>query len=149
MQTPGPDHPITIRQADGRWRALFHNAVIADSANALELQEASYPPVVYFPKEDVSLEYAAKTDHRTHCPYKGDASYYTFKRDTEFAENVAWSYEDPNPAVAQIAGHIAFYPDRVEVYRPLTVDPKEARRQRFQAAGSRIVTRHRPLGRKA
>ena len=116
MLTPGPDHPITIRQADTRWRAEFDGHVIADSNDALVLQEASYAPVVYFPREDVALEYAAKTDRASHCPYKGDASYYTFRMHSEIAENVAWSYEAPFEAMSQIAGRIAFYPDRVRVY---------------------------------
>ena len=116
MLTPGPDHPITIRPADNRWRAEFDGHVIADSNDALILQEASYAPVVYFPAEDVALEYAARTHHHTHCPYKGEASYYTFKMHTVIEENVAWSYETPHPAVSQIAGRIAFYPDRVRVY---------------------------------
>jgi len=116
MLTPGPDHPITVAPARTRWRALFHGHVIADSAEALVLQEASYSPVVYFPREDVALEYMARTDHASHCPYKGDASYYTLRMESEVAENVAWSYESPYPAMSRIANHIAFYPDRVKVY---------------------------------
>ena len=116
MLTPGPDHPITIRPADNRWRAEFDGHVIADSADAVILQEANLGPVVYFPREDVALEYAAKTHKASHCPYKGDASYYTFRMHSMIAEDVAWSYEEPFPAVAQIAGRVAFYPDRVRVY---------------------------------
>jgi uncharacterized protein (DUF427 family) len=116
MLTPGPDHPITVRPAGARWRAEFDGHVIADTNDALVLQEADYAPVVYFPREDVALEYAARTDRTSHCPYKGDASYYTFKMHTQIAENVAWSYEAPFEQMNQIAGRIAFYPDRVRVY---------------------------------
>jgi uncharacterized protein (DUF427 family) len=116
MKIPGPDHPITITPAKTRWRALFENHVIADSGQALVLKEAAYKPVVYFPREDVSMEFMSKTDRVTHCPYKGDASYYTVLMDGRFGENSVWSYEEPFPAMEQIRGHLAFYPDKVEVY---------------------------------
>jgi uncharacterized protein (DUF427 family) len=116
MKTPGPDHPITVTPATTRWRALFQGHVIADSADALVLQEADYPPVIYFPREDVSMEYMARTDHRTHCPYKGDAAYYTLRMDSEIADNAVWTYEEPYPAMTMIAGRVAFYPNVVEVY---------------------------------
>lgn len=116
MKIPGPDHPITITPATRRWRARFYGHVIADSANALVLKEATYPPVVYFPREDVSMEYMSRTDRSTHCPYKGDASYYTLLMDGHFAENGIWTYEEPYPAMSLIAGHLAFYPNQVEIY---------------------------------
>jgi uncharacterized protein (DUF427 family) len=116
MKIPGPDHPITIKAAAARWRALYAGHVIADSNAALVLQEAAYPQVIYFPREDVSMEYLSRTHHSTHCPYKGDASYYTILMDGHFAENAVWSYEDPFPAMSAIAGRLAFYPDRVEIY---------------------------------
>ncbi|WP_374469777.1 DUF427 domain-containing protein [Phenylobacterium sp.] len=116
MMTPGPDHPITVEPGRTRWRAMFNDAVIADSDDALVLREADYPAVVYFPRDSVAMEYMARTDRVTHCPYKGDATYYTIRRNSEIAENVAWSYEDPADTVGQIAGRIAFYTDQVEVY---------------------------------
>ena len=111
-----PDQPITIRSAENRWRVEMAGHVIADSADAVILDERGHSPVVYFPREDVALEYAAKTHHASHCPRKGDASYYTFKLDSDLEENVAWSYEQPFEAVGQIAGRIAFYPERVRIY---------------------------------
>ncbi len=116
MKTPGPDHPITLTPATRRWRALYEGHVIADTADALILQEANYPPVVYFPREDVGMEYMARTDRSTHCPYKGDAAYYTLLMNGHIAENVVWTYEQPYPAMELIEGRIAFYTDRVEVY---------------------------------
>jgi uncharacterized protein (DUF427 family) len=116
MKIPGPDHPITITPAARRWRAKFQGHVIADSADALVLQEASYPPVVYFPRDHVSMEYLRRTERSTHCPYKGDASYYTLAMDGHFGENAVWTYESPFPAMAAIAGRLAFYPNQVEVY---------------------------------
>lgn len=118
MKIPGPDHPITITPAGRRWRARYQGHVIADSGDALVLQEASYPPVIYFPREDVSMAFLARTAHATHCPYKGDAAYYTLQMDGHFAENAIWTYEEPYPAMAEIAGRLAFYTNKVEVYAP-------------------------------
>jgi uncharacterized protein (DUF427 family) len=129
MKIPGPDHPITITPAKTRWRAQFAGHVIADSADALVLQEADYKPVVYFPREDVSMEYFSRTDRSTHCPYKGDAAYYTILMDGNFGDNAVWTYEEPFPAMEQIRGRLAFYPDKVEVYEVSeeAVNPKAAR----------------------
>lgn len=116
MKTPGPDHPITLTPAARRWRAMYSGHVIADTDDALILQEANYPPVVYFPRDDVAMEYMARTDRSTHCPYKGDAAYYTLLMNGHIAENAVWTYEHPYPAMALIEDRLAFYPDKVEVY---------------------------------
>lgn len=116
MLTIGPDHPITVTPAKTRWRAFFNGHVIADTADALILQEANYPPVVYFPRQDVAMEYMGRTDRTTHCPYKGDAAYYTIRMDSEIADNAVWTYEAPFDQMSAIAGRLAFYTDKVEVY---------------------------------
>ncbi len=100
MKIPGPDHPITLEASPRRVRAKFDNHVIADTDDALILREASYPPVYYFPKDHVEMGFFGRTDHSTQCPYKGDATYWTLTMEGDIAENVAWSYEDPFPAVA-------------------------------------------------
>lgn len=116
MKTPGPDHPITLTPATRRWRAMYSGHVIADTNDAIILQEASYPPVVYFPRDDVAMDYMSRTERSTHCPYKGDAAYYTLLMDGHIAENAVWTYEQPYPAMAPIEGRLAFYTDKVEVY---------------------------------
>ena len=116
MKIPGPDHPITTAINPRRVRALIAGHVIADTVQALTLNEADYPAVQYFPREDVEMGFSAKTGKATECPYKGQASYYTFTIQGEILESVAWSYETPYPHMEQIAGHVAFYADRVEVY---------------------------------
>jgi uncharacterized protein (DUF427 family) len=134
MKLPGPDHPITTEPSTRRMRAFFAGHVIADSNRALTLTEASYKPVTYFPREDVSTEYFSVTDKVTHCPYKGDAAHYTLLMDGEFADNAAWSYEDPFPAMEQIRGMVAFYPDKVEVYSvdEEAVDPRHVLHRRSE-----------------
>ena len=116
MKIPGPDHPITVTPAVTRWRVKYAGHVIADSADAVVLQESTYPPVVYFPRKDVSMEYFGRTEHTSHCPYKGDASYYTVTMDGQIAENGVWTYETPYPAMEAITERLAFYPDRFEIY---------------------------------
>lgn len=114
MKLPGPDHPITIEPNPKRVRVRLGGEVIAETDRALTLREASYPPVQYIPREDARMALLHRTAHATHCPYKGNASYYTVAAGGRRAENAAWSYEHPYPAVAQIAGYLAFYPDRVD-----------------------------------
>lgn len=79
------------------------------------MTEATYPAVNYVPREDVDMSLLERTSHLTHCPYKGDAAYFTIKAGGQVAENQVWSYEAPYTAVAAIAGHLAFYPDAVTV----------------------------------
>ncbi|RYF92514.1 MAG: DUF427 domain-containing protein [Caulobacteraceae bacterium] len=106
---------LKFAAASGRVRALFEGHEIADSANAVVLREGDYPPVVYFPREDVEMLVLRKTDHASHCPFKGDASYFTIYRDGNVIDNAAWSYEDPIEGADVIRGHIAFYPQHVEI----------------------------------
>jgi uncharacterized protein (DUF427 family) len=112
-----PDHPLRFEPGQGRWRARYENHVIADSLQAIVLREADYPPVVYFPREAVEMAYMSRSDTTSHCPYKGEASYYTLLMDGVLTEDVAWSYESPIEAAGRIAGRIAFYPNKVEIYQ--------------------------------
>ena len=119
MKEPGPDHPITVTPAQHRVKVTIAGRAIADSTNALALAEASYPVVYYIPREDAEMSLMERTDHTSHCPYKGDAAYYSIAVDGRQAENAVWTYEEPNPAVAGIKGHLAFYPDRVDAIEEL------------------------------
>ena len=114
MKLPGPDHPITISQNGPRVRVTHAGRVIADTTNALRLAEASYKPVLYIPRSDADMSALVRTDHSTHCPYKGDASYFSIAADGRTVANAVWSYEQPFPAMARIKDHLAFYPDRVD-----------------------------------
>jgi uncharacterized protein (DUF427 family) len=115
MKTPGPDHPITLDAAPGRIQGVYSGHVIADSQDVIILREADYPPVAYFPRADVDMAFMARTSHSTHCPYKGQASYFTLTMDGRISENAVWSYEDPYPAMAAIRDRLAFYPNLVDV----------------------------------
>jgi len=111
---PGPNHPITVNPAERHVVVRVAGHTVADSHNALALQEASYPVVYYVPLADVDQELLQPTDHTSYCPYKGDASYYSIPAGGDRSANAIWTYREPHPAVAEIAGHVAFYPDRVD-----------------------------------
>ena len=114
IKLPGPDHPISIQRNPARVVVSVAGHVVADTRSALTLREADYSPVQYIPREDVDLTQLERTDHATYCPYKGDCGYYSIPAGGRKSVNAVWSYEDPYPAVAQIKGHVAFYPERVD-----------------------------------
>ena len=114
VKIPGPDHPITIDDHRSRVVVSLAGRVIADTQRALTLKEASYPAVIYIPRDDVDMSLLERSDHQTYCPYKGDCSYYSLPLGGERSKNAVWTYESPYPAVAQIKDHLAFYTDRVD-----------------------------------
>ncbi|GAA0496438.1 hypothetical protein Ade02nite_17160 [Paractinoplanes deccanensis] len=111
---PGPDHPITITPNPAHIVVTAGGKVVADTRNALTLQESTYPPVQYIPLSDVDQSLLERTDTESYCPYKGDAGYYSIPAGGEKSVDAIWEYRDPRPAVAPIKDHIAFYPDRVD-----------------------------------
>ncbi|MCK1301041.1 DUF427 domain-containing protein [Bradyrhizobium sp. 24] len=115
MKLPGPDHPITITPNPRRVRVTAGDIVIAETIKALTLKEAKYPAVQYVPRQDANMALLERTDRVTHCPYKGDASYYSVKADGKTLDNAIWTYEAPFPAMTEISGHLAFYPDKVKI----------------------------------
>jgi uncharacterized protein (DUF427 family) len=112
---PGPDHPITVTAAEQTVSVTFADRVIAKTDQALVLQESTYPAVFYLPLEAVQADVLRPTNHQTYCPFKGDASYYSLVDGETVAENAVWSYVSPYDSVSQIAGHVAFYPDQVQI----------------------------------
>jgi len=115
MKVPGPDHPITITPNPNQIRVSAGEMVVAETGRALTLKEASYPPVQYIPREAANMSLLTRTTHTTYCPYKGDANYYSITVDGRTLENAIWTYEQPYDAVRGIAGHLAFYPDKVTI----------------------------------
>ena len=114
---PGPDHPIDIGSYDGRVRVTFGNHTIAETTSALELREASYPPVYYVPMADVDHAALRPSDTTSRCPYKGEASYYdVIDPHTLLAvDDAVWQYRTPYPSVDEITEYVAFYPDKVQI----------------------------------
>jgi len=114
IKIPGPEHPISIQHNPARVVVSVAGRVIADTRNSLTLRESDYSLVQYIPREDVDLTQLERTNHATYCPYKGDCTYYSVPAGGKKSVNAVWTYEDPYRAVAQIKGHVAFYPERVD-----------------------------------
>ena len=111
------NHRITTKPAQVRVRVTFKGELIADTTDAIALEEtmgagkSTVAPVVYYiPRKDVKMDRLVRTSHSTHCPFKGDASYYSLKNGPE---NAVWSYEEPIDEMRAIRNHLAFYPDKV------------------------------------
>ena len=110
-----PDYRIAFEPSPRRVRVVFNAETVADTTRAMLMREAGHTPVYYFPREDVRLDLIERTDHHTHCPYKGEASYFSLRVGARAAGNALWSYEDPYPEMAAIKGTLAFYWDKVEI----------------------------------
>ena len=113
---PTEQHPITVAPTGSHVAVRVNGQVVADTDNALTLQESTYPAVQYIPLSDVNRDLLRPTDTATYCPYKGDASYYSVVTSAgDTVDDAIWAYEEPYEAVAAIAGHVAFYPDKAEI----------------------------------
>ncbi|WP_136068667.1 DUF427 domain-containing protein [Modicisalibacter radicis] len=109
-----PNGRISLHPHDRRVQVWAGDALIADTRNAIELRETGYPPRQYLPREDVAMQRLTRTDSVTHCPFKGDASYYAIELDDDTLADAAWSYEAPFEAVAAIQGRLAFDSPAIE-----------------------------------
>ncbi|MEZ5778384.1 MAG: DUF427 domain-containing protein [Paracoccaceae bacterium] len=109
-----PDH-IRIREPGGTWVVRAGGAVIAETTHAVELNENGHPPVIYFPRADVAMAFLDRSATSTTCPHKGEARYFTIVTKSKPITDAAWSYETPKAGLEAIAGHLAFYKDKVTI----------------------------------
>ena len=109
-----PQHRIATQPAGVRVQVKFEGEVIADTQDAIRLDEGSYAPVYYIPRKDVKMERFSRTTHSTYCPFKGHASYYSLVSAGRTVENAVWTYEQPYDEVAVIKERLAFYPNKVD-----------------------------------
>ena len=107
-----PSHRVATKPAGRRVQVKLNGEVIADTANALEMEESGRPSVYYVPRADARMDRMVKTSHTTYCPFKGDASYYSIRGGPE---NAVWSYEQPYDDLPQISGYLAFYADKFDI----------------------------------
>ena len=108
-------HHIEISLNTRRHRVIHQGVTFADTRAALTVIETGHDPVHYFPRTDVNLARLSKSTHTSHCPYKGDATYYHLLTEDGPVENAVWSYEQPKEGVAQIKNYLAFYPSRIDL----------------------------------
>lgn len=109
-----PEHRIETKPAGVRVQVTFNGEMIADSRDAILLEEGDYPVVYYLPREDVKMERLVRSNHKTYCPFKGDASYYSL---VNGPVNAAWTYEEPYDEMSAIRERLAFYSDKVDSIR--------------------------------
>jgi uncharacterized protein (DUF427 family) len=113
---PPRDHALYIEETPKRVRAAFGGETVADSRRVKMLHETGYLPVYYFPKEDVRADLLEKSEHTTHCPFKGNASYWNVRVGDRIAGNAAWGYPEPTDTSPIPADHVAFYWDRMDAW---------------------------------
>lgn len=109
-----PAHEVRITPSNKQVTAILNGIAIANTTNALVVEESGYPPVYYVPLNDVRMELATETEHSTYCPFKGQAAYWSFAAIGVSAENAAWGYKMPYDEVRALKGHLAFYPEKVD-----------------------------------
>ena len=109
-----PNHMVRIESAGVRVTVVFADRIVAESDAALVLHETGYPPTYYLPEADLRGELTRPSARRTHCPFKGDASYLSIKVDDRVAEDAIWTYPEPFDECEAIRGHVAFYSDKVD-----------------------------------
>lgn len=116
VHIPTADYPITVAPTGRRVTVRIGGQIVADTVDALTLREADRPAVQYVPMADVRGDLLSRTDTTTYCPFKGDAVYYRVTTpDGRVVDDAIWAYEQPFDAIAAIAGHVAFYPDKADI----------------------------------
>lgn len=120
---PAADAGITIAANPNRVIVRVGAEVIADTTRALVMRAPGTPDQQYIPREDVNMARLVRTALVTHCPYKGDASYWSIQSGARTVENAVWSYETPYDDMTPITGYLAFYGDRVDAIEEWPAHP--------------------------
>jgi uncharacterized protein (DUF427 family) len=111
-----PRHRIYFEAYPRRLRAVVGDRVVLDSTRARLLHETAIGPVPYVPLEDLDASLLTRTETSTHCPFKGDASYWTLTVGDRVIEDLVWSYEEPLDPAPWLQGFAALYWDRVDAW---------------------------------
>ena len=112
----GPRHRLLLHPFPRRVRARFAGEVVLDSTRGALLHESNILPRLYVPLEDVRADLLERTDHTTHCPFKGDASYWSVRVGDRVAENAVWTYEEPIAGADWLRGLVSVYPERMDTW---------------------------------
>lgn len=158
FELDAPAHRIFFEDYPRRMRAFVDGRVVLDSVRGKLLHETGIRPVYYAPLEDMNDELLEQTDHTSHCPFKGDAGYWSIRVDDRVVENAVWSYPEPLEAAPWLAGFGAIYADRPDLWmqedEPIRVglrDPyhrvdvlESSRRVTVTANGETIAESDRP-----
>ena len=151
-------HTLYFEDFPRRVRAIFNDEVIADSENAKMLHETGHLPLYYFPEEDVNWELLEKTNYTTHCPFKGDAAYWSVEAGGQEAENAVWGYPEPLEQSPWLEGYVSIYFDAMDRWmeedEEVTVHPRDpyhridvresSRRVKVTVGGETVAETERP-----
>ncbi len=151
-------HTLYLKDSPKRIRAIFNGETVVDSRRVKLLHETNHLPVYYFPEEDIREDLLEPTDHHTHCPFKGDASYRSLKLDGREIENAVWHYPEPLEQAPWLDGYAALYWEKADLWlqedepvRGHLRDPyhrvdvyESSRRVKVKAGGTVIAETDRP-----
>ncbi|CAA9408174.1 MAG: Protein of unknown function DUF427 [uncultured Rubrobacteraceae bacterium] len=151
-------HALYLEDSPRRVRAVFGGETVADSRRIKLLHEKGHLPVYYFPEEDVRWDLLERTNHTTHCPFKGDAAYWSVRAGDRIAENGVWGYPEPLDSAPHISGLVAFYFDAMDAWHEedeeISIHPKDpyhrvdvlesSRRVRISLGGEVVAETDRP-----
>ncbi|TDB86618.1 DUF427 domain-containing protein [Actinomadura sp. 7K534] len=138
----GPEHRLFMHDFPRRVRARFGGETVLDTERGQLLHETGLLPVLYVPEEDVRTDLLEKTDHTTHCPFKGDASYWTVRAGDRVSENAVWAYPEPKPETAWLRGFMAFYWRRMDAWYDEDEEVRGHLRDPFHRVDARDSSRH-------
>ena len=117
VQRTDGEHRLRFEPCPKRVRTYLGGVTVADSTRVLTMFETGHLPVYYFPLEDVRTDALVETSHRTHCPFKGDATYYSVKIGAREAEDACWHYREPlDAAPPELSSHVAFYWNKMDAW---------------------------------
>ena len=108
-----PDHRVEEQRTNERLQVEVDGELIADSTDVIVVDEDDQPKRYYFPRSDVKMDLLERSDTKTQCPFKGEASYFTLKTGGERLRDVVWTYEDPYEEHRDLADRVAFYEEKL------------------------------------
>lgn len=138
----GPKHRLFTHRFPRRVHAWFAGEIVLDTERGQFLHETGLLPVLYVPEEDVRTDLLVRTDHTTHCPFKGDAAYWTIRAGEREAENAVWGYPEPKPEAPWLRGLMAFYWDPMDAWYDEDEEVHGHLRDPFHRVDARHARRH-------
>jgi len=126
------DYRFTFDVHPTRVRVAFKGTTVGDSTKVRVMRETRLPPILYFPREDLNWDLLQRSEHRTYCPFKGNASYWSLEVSGRRAENAVWGYEEPFGEAGHIKNYFAFYANLVEITEDDPETPGEVSGQAAQ-----------------